>query len=505
MNPKQPTADAVAVKSKKIFIVGSIKDVSKTIGKNTKILRLNGKTVIPGIIDTHVHVADFGRILSWLNLEAIASIKELQNSLNQRVKTTSKGKWIIGRGWNEANFAEKRLPTLSDLDVVSPNNPVVLYHYSGQMCVINSEAAELADINKQSKNGIERNQAGESTGVLRNEATNLVWKIIPQPDEQEMFESSILALQQIAKAGITSIHWLPLCSDEIKVIQELNQKNKLPIRINVIASANFFDEIHKAALEENSKCGMLKFGGFELFADGYLASRTAALIKPYTDYPNETGQLLFSQEKLTLAAKKITAAGFQLVIHGVGDQAVDTALNVIAEALGNNAEKKLRCRVEQAAVLTEKLVDRMKKLEVTVSVQPRVIASEFKMWSAINHLGADRARLLFPLKTLFDAGVWVAGGSDCPMEPLNPMLGIQEAVIREPFPEQRLSIEEALRIYTINAAYLSCEEESKGSIDPGKLADFTVLSENPLTSEPYRLSCITVEMSILGGQVIFSK
>ncbi len=505
MNPKQPTADAVAVKNKKIFIVGSIEDISKTIGKNTKIIRLNGKTVIPGIIDTHIHVADFGRILSWLNLETIASIRELQNCLSQRAKATSRGKWIIGRGWDEANFAEKRLLTHSDLDAVSADNPVVLYHSSGQTCVINSKAAELADIAKQSKNGIERNQAGEFTGLLRNEATNLVWNIIPQPDEQEMFESSILALQQIAQAGITSIHWLPLCPDEIKVIHALNQKNKLPIRINVIAPANLFDEIHKTALEVNSKGGMLKFGGFELFADGYLASRSAALFKPYDDCQGETGQLLCSQENMTLTAEKITAAGFQLVIHAVGDKAVDAALNVIEKATVNDAEKNLRCRVEQAAVLTEKLVERMKKLEVTVSVQPRVIASEFSIWSAINHLGAERAGLLFPLKTLFDAGILVAGGSDCPMEPLNPLLGIQEAVTREPFAEERLSVEEALRIYTVNAAYISCEENVKGSIEVGKLADFTVLSEDLLIAEPYRISRITVEMSILGGQVIFSK
>jgi predicted amidohydrolase YtcJ len=394
---------------------------------------------------------------------------------------------------------------LSDLDAVSADNPVVLYHFSGQMCVINSKAAELAKIIKQSTNGVERNQAGEFSGVLRNEATNLVWNIIPQQDEQEMFESSIMALQQIAQAGITSIHWLPLCPDEIKVIHALNQKNKLPIRINVIAPATLFDKIHKMASEENSKGGMLMFGGFELFADGYLASRTAALLKSYNDCRNETGKLLCSQENMTLTAEKIIAAGFQLVIHAVGDKAVDTALNVIEQVAGENIEKKLRCRVEQAGVLTEKIVERMKKLEVTVSVQPRVITSEFSIWSATKLLGTERAKLLFPLKTLFDAGILVAGGSDCPMQPLNPLLGIQEAVTREPFMEQRLSVEEALRMYNVNAAYISGEEDAKGSIEVGKIADFTVLSEDPLTAEPNKVACIKVEMSILGGQVIFNK
>ena len=505
MNPKQPTADAVAVKNKKIFLVGSMENVAKTIGKNTKIIRLNGTTVIPGIIDTHIHVADFGRILSWLNLESIASIKELQNCLSQRAKTTPKGRWIIGRGWDEANFTEKRLPTLFDLTEVSEDNPVVLYHSSGQMCVINSKAAEFAGINKQSKNGIERNQAGEFTGILRNEATNFVWNIIPQPDEQEMFESSVLALQQIAQAGITSIHWLPLSIDEIKIIQRLSQENKLPIRVNVISPFGIFNEIHKTALKLNSKSGMLKFGGFELFADGYLASRTAALFESYSDCPSEKGKLLFSREEMEKMAAKITAYGFQIVIHAVGDKAVDTALTVIEKPESRDSEKKLRCRIEQAAVLNEKLVEQMKKLKVMISVQPRVIASEFSIWSAINHLGEERARLLFPLKTLFDAGILVAAGSDCPMEQLNPLLGIQEIVTRKPFAEQRLSAEEALRMYTVNAAYISCEEDVKGSIEVGKLADFTVLSEDPLTAEPNKIACITVEMSIIDGQVILSK
>ena len=298
MNPAQPTADAVAIKEDKVLQVGSTETVSKTIGKNTKILKLKGKTVIPGIIDTHIHVADFGRILSWLNLEGVASIKELQNRLSQRVKETPAGKWIIGRGWDEKCFAEKQLPTRFDLDKVSPDNPVVLYHASGQVCVVNSWASELAGIVKQTGNGIERNPGGEFTGILKDQATNAVWNVIPAPDEEEMVSAATLALQQIAQAGITSIHWLPLVPNEIKVIQKLNEQNKLPIRVNVIAPASFFDEISKFASEQNSEGAMLRFGGFEIFADGYLAARTAALCEPYSDCPSEKGALLCPQEEM---------------------------------------------------------------------------------------------------------------------------------------------------------------------------------------------------------------
>jgi predicted amidohydrolase YtcJ len=424
MNPKQATADAVAIKNGKIIQVGSKETVRKTIVKGTKIISLKGKTVIPGIIDTHIHVADFGRILSWLNLEGVGSIKELQDSLNQRVKETSKGKWIIGRGWNENSLGEKRFPTCFDLDKVSPDNPVVLYHASGQICVVNSRATELAGITQQIGSGIGKNQAGQLTGILRDEATNIVWNVIPAPDEEELVAATTLAFTKIVEAGITSIHWLILSPMEIAVIRKLNEQRKFSITVNVIAPANLFDEISKLSLKQSSSNENLQFSGFEIFADGYLAARTAALSEPYSDCLNEKGKLLCPQEEMAKTAAKITEAGFQLVIHAVGDKAVDAALNII-ENRNATTRSKVRCRIEQGAVLNKKLIERLSEQHVVVSVQPRVVASEFSVWSAVDRLGSKRARWLFPLKTLVESGIRVVAGSDCPMEPLNPLLGIQ--------------------------------------------------------------------------------
>jgi hypothetical protein len=511
MNPIQPYADAVAIKGYRIIQVGSTETVNKTIGQGTKIIRLKGKTVIPGIIDTHIHVADFGRILTWLNLENVASIKEVQSCLSQRVKETHVGKWIIGRGWDQNRFAEKRFPTRFDLNEVSPDNPVVLYHASGQVCVINSKASELASIDKQSNStstsGIDRNQAGEFTGILRDEATNLVWSIIPPLDEEELTAGAGLACRKIVEAGITSVHWIILSPLEVSVIQKLNAQNKLPVRVNVIAPANVFEEILNLAFNKNpaNENGMLKFGGFEIFADGYLAARTAALFEPYSDCPGEKGRLLCSKEEMAEMAVKISKAGFQLVIHAVGDKAVDSALSIIEQTSSAQAGKMLDSRIEQAAVLNEKLAERMKKHRVIVSVQPRVVASEFSVWSAVDRLGSERARWLFPLNTLVKGGVRVIAGSDCPMEPLNPMLGIQEAVTREPFPEEQVSVMDALRLYTVNAAYSTFEESIKGSIEVGKLADIAVLSDDPRFVQPEKISCISVEMTLVGGRVMHSK
>ena len=281
MNPLHPVAEAVAVKGDRIIQVGSNETVREAIGKSTKIISLKGKTVIPGLIDTHVHLADFGRLLSWLDLENVGSIKELRDCLKQRAKDSAKGKWLIGRGWDQNRFSEKCLPTRFDLDKVSTDNPVVLYHSSGQVCVINSYASELAGIAKQSTVGIDRNKAGEFTGILRDEATNLVWNVIPQPNVEELTAGVALACRKIVEAGITSIHWLILSPIEVSVIQKLSEQSKLPIRVNVIAPVSLFDEI--SALKENLKGNKFTFGGFEIFADGYLAAKTAALFEPYSD------------------------------------------------------------------------------------------------------------------------------------------------------------------------------------------------------------------------------
>ena len=279
----------------------------------------------------------------------------------------------------------------------------------------------------------------------------------------------------------------------------------LPIRVNVIAPANLFDEISNMASKKNPATELLRFGGFVIFADGYLASRTAALFEPYSDYPVEKGRLLCSIEEMAEKAGKISKAGFQLVIHAVGDKAVDSALSVIEGLSGAGAGNVLRCRIEQAAVLNEQIVERMKEQRIVVSVQPLVIASEFSVWSAVDRVGSRRARWLFPIKTLAEKDVSVVAGSDCPMEPLNPMLGIQEAVTREPFPEEQVSVMNALRLYTVNAAYASFEEGVKGSIEVGKLADFAVLSDDPRLVSINNLRQISVEMTIIGGRVIYSK
>ncbi len=507
MNPSQPCAEAVAVKVGRIVKVGTNEEVGQLVGKDTKVIRLNGKTVVPGFIDTHIHVADFGRLLTWIDLSDVGSIKEMQKSLSRHVAKSPKGKWLLGRGWDQTRFAEKRLPTRFDLDSVSPDNPVIFYHQNGQVCVVNSKALELAGVTRLTivppGGAVDRDaETGELTGVLRDSATNLIWTVIPEPSEEELVEAAGLACEKILEAGVTSVHWMVLSSIELSIIRALIAQNRLPIRVYVIIPSNLMDSITDFRSTDDLA---LKVGGALISADGYLAAKTAALFQPYNDGSTASGNLLCTQEEMKTAAAEILKMGLQLVIHAMGDRAVDAALTTIEQTSKEAPRKVHRSRIEQAAVLNEELIDRMKKQRVIVSVQPCVVASEFSVYSATEHLGAERARWLFPLKTLLKEGIRVVGGSDCPMEPLSPLLGVQTAVTREVFPEQRVTIDEALRMYTVNAAYSSSEENLKGSVETGKLADLTVLSHNPRKVPPNEIQNITVEMTIVGGRVVYSK
>jgi predicted amidohydrolase YtcJ len=502
MNKMQPRVEAVAVKGNKIIKVGTTEEVSQLIGKSTKLVHLNRRTVLPGLIDTHIHVADFGRFLIWTDLTDTNSISQMQSLLVQRLKKTQAGKWVVGRGWNESHFAEKRLPTRFDLDAVSAKNPVVFYHQSGQIALVNSKALKLGNVAKQTNapagGAIDKNEeTGEPTGILRECATDLVWKLIPEPNIDELVERASLACRKIVQAGLTSIHWLAESAVDVAIFKRLLAANKLPLRVYMVIPASL---LNNSCLLEGLGEGLAKIGGVEVFADGFLAARTATLFEPYQKNSPNCGTLLCSPEELSDTVKGIVIKGLQVVVHAMGDRAVDAALTAIESLDG-----KSRCRIDSAAVLNNSLIQRIKKQKVIVSVQPLVAASEFTVYDAQGHLGKERSRWLYPLKTLFNEGICVCGGSDCPMEPLNPLLGVQSAVKRPAYPEEELTVDEALQMYTVNAAQASCEEKLKGTIEEGKLADFTVLSQDPHQVQISRLPEIIVEMTIIDGKVVYSR
>lgn len=510
MNPKQPYAEAIAIKNDTIVKVGTNEEINRWIGKNTKIIRLKERTVVPGFIDTHIHVGDFGRFLTWVDLRGVKSIEQMQRRIRRRAHKTPRGKWIIGHGWDHNHFMEKRFPNLSELDEASPNKPVVLYHQFGRICVVNSKALELACVTKQtsapSGGKIGKNaETGELTGVLQDNATDLVWKMIPEPTEEEIKKAAGLACEKIVEAGVTSVHWIVSSTMEISIIQRLLLENKLPLRIYIIIPVNLLGDLTDLTSFKDFGDDKVRIGGIEIFADGFLAARTAALKEPYSDNPASKGRLVCTPEEIERLVVEVYKARLQPLIHAMGDEAIHLALTVIKKISIEAPRKDQRHRIDQASVLNQELIRRIKKQKVMVSVQPKCIISEFTIWSATNHLGPERVRWLYPLKTLFKEGVIVCGGSDCPMEPLSPLSGIQAAVTRKFIPEERISVDEALRMYTVNAAYSSLEENVKGSIEEGKLADLTVVSRDPLEVPPNKIEEIKVEMTIVGGRVAYTK
>jgi predicted amidohydrolase YtcJ len=506
MGSSQPSAEAVAVKKDRIVKVGTNEEINSWIGNDTKVIDLQGRTVVPGLTDSHIHVGDFGKFLTWVDLKDVDSVEEMQRKIRERAQKIPEGRWIIGSGWDQTRFAEKRYPNRRDLDEASPDNPVILYHQCGRVCVVSSKALELAGVTKETRapsgGKIEKDaENGEPTGILREKATDLVWKTIPEPSEEEVIEGASLACKKIVEAGVTTVHWIVTSSAEISVIQKLCSENKLPLRVYTIIPANLLDQTNSSGSGDNKDRNL----GVKVFVDGSLAAHTAALREPYSDDAESKGQLLYSQQELDALVAKVHKANFRLVMHAMGDQAIDMSLTAIEKALMEAPRRDHRYRLEHASVLNSELIQRIKELGMIVSVQPKCVITEFSVWSAVERLGSERARWLYPIKTLIKEGIRVVGGSDCPMEPISPLQGIQAAVTRQFFPEEQITVEEALRMYTVNAAYASFEEAVKGSIEEGKLADLTVLSGDPTAVSPSKIGDITVDVTIVGGKVVYQK
>jgi len=507
MNPSQPSAQAVAVKNGEILAVGLDTEIKPLIGEKTKIIDLRGRIVLPGFIDTHIHVTGFGRSLAPIDLRDVNSIEELQKRLAEQVQKLPKGRWITGRGWDQERFAEERYPTRWDLDEASPDNPVVFTRVCGHMCVTNSKALQIAKIAKQMIpppwGQIDKDaETGEPIGILRENAMNLVLNLVPPPSEEELVEACGSACQKAAKAGLTSVHWIINSTNEIRAINELRRRDELFVRVHILVPSELLAQLTGLGLYTGFGDAFVRIGSLKVFADGSLGARTAALRESYHDEPTTKGLMHYSQEEMNALVLKAHTAGLQLAMHAIGDRAIDMVLTALENALVEAPREDHRHRIEHASVLDEDLISRMKRANVIASVQPHFVVSDF--W-VVDRVGANRTRWVYPFRSLVDEGITVTGGSDYPVEPMDPLLGIWAAVARGAFPEEQLTVDEALQLYTSNAAFASFEDSAKGSIERGKLADLVILSRDPHEVSPEDIKDIVVEMTILGGKVVYAK
>jgi predicted amidohydrolase YtcJ len=504
MNPKKPKAQALLIRNRKITAVGANAEIIKQKTRKTKTIDLKGKTVFPGFVDCHIHMSSYAKTLEQIGLRDVVSIRQLQQRLKEAVMKKPPAAWIVARGFDQEKFREKRFPTRYDLDKAAPDHPVLITRVCGHLSVANSKALELANITKDTKllesGKIEKDpKTGEPTGVLLENAQNIVTSVMPKLDERDLLRIYGQALKKAAENGLTDVHCITDDLRDISIIQELRKQNDLSIRVHMVINAECLDELATVTLPKDAKT---KVRCIKVFADGSLGARTAALHEPYTDAKKRKGILIYTPEKLEKLLEKVHEAGFQLAVHGIGDRAIETVLDALETTLRKKPKKDHRHRIEHASVLNRKLIQRMRKLGVIASVQPHFVVSDF--WTT-KRLGKQRARWAYPFKSLVKSGIVACGGSDCPIEPIDPLLGVWAAVARSLFPQERLSVDEAVRMYTCNAAFASHEESIKGTIEPGKLADFTVLSQDPHDIEPDDIEGINVEMTIVDGEIVYAR
>ena len=517
VNDKQPLAQAVIVENNKIIFVGSNEEAKKLIDAFTNVIDLNGKLMLPGFIDNHVHFITGGFYLLGIDLRPANSTSEFKSILKEYA-LKHRGKWITGGYWNHENWEVKDLPTKEMIDEVVSDQPVFVDRLDGHMAVANSYALKLAGINKdtESPDGgliVKDAKTGEPTGVLKDNAMYLITKFIPEPSADENYEALLAALDEAKKLGITSVQDITY-GDALTAFQKAKDEEKLTCRI----FTRWPISDYKDHVEKNIKVGygddLIRMGSLKAFADGSLGSSTAWFFDRYDQDTLTTGLAMDiitdgSMEKWALDADKNQ---LQLSVHAIGDRANSYMLDLYEKIINENPKWDRRFRIEHAQHVRFEDIKRFAELGVIASVQPYHCIDD-GVW-AEKRIGPERIKYTYPFKSFLDAGVKMCFGTDWYVAPLNPLLGIYAAVTRRTLdgknpegwiPEQKISIEDAIKCYTINSAYAAFEENIKGSIEVGKLADLIVLSDDILTIDPIKIKDAEVVMTIFDGKVIYKK
>jgi len=505
LNPKKPRVQALAAKNGRIIAIGTNTQIRKLICGSTTVVDAENKTVVPGLVDCHVHMTEFGFFLQSPDLKNAPSIREMQLSLKEYASRSPGESWILGGRWDHEKFAEKRLPTRWDIDAVLPSRPVFLVRVCGHIGVANSEALRLAGITRET--AVEGGKicldeaSGQPNGVLEENAMSLVLKAVPKRTRENLEEASLLACETAVQAGLTTVHWITDSVDEINAIRKLDSEGRLPLRVYLGVALKCLDTFVDERFSSKAAHRRVKVGFVKLFADGSLGSRTAALKEPYSDNRNSRGTLLSSPKRLYQLIAEAHRSKHQVAVHAIGDRAVESVLDAYEKALKQHPRKDHRHRIEHCSILNPRLINRMKHLDLTASIQPHFVVSDFWL---VDRVGAERARWAFPFKTLVKRGLTVISGSDCPVENISPLLGIWAAVAKRGSSEN-LTAEQALRTYTSTAAYASFDESEKGTVEIGKLADFTILSHDILRVRPDFMRKIKVDMTIIDGKVAYAR
>ncbi|HHV93895.1 MAG TPA: amidohydrolase [Firmicutes bacterium] len=522
LDPSLPAAEAMALAGDRILAVGKLDELLPLASCETQRIDLEGQAVVPGFNDSHMHLLYWGLGMMGADLTTVRSVSEMIRLGQEFAQNNPDREWIVGWGWNDESFVPKALPTKEDLDQVSRHRPVVFIRVCGHACAVNSKALELAGISAFTPDppggSIDRENSGEPTGILRENAIDLVTRLLPEPTVAVLKEVISKAARAAAALGLTTVQANDLdgadtLSLRLDAYRGLAAAGELPIRVILQAAMPTPDDL-AVYLDLRQSCpdlgSHLALGPLKLYADGSLGAGTAALGAPYADAPESSGMPIYTQAELDELVLLAAIANLQIAVHAIGDRALEMVLTSYERAKQSIPDWNARPRVVHCQIATRKQLAKMAAMGIVADIQPIFVPTDLHF--ADERIGKNRQVYAYAWKTMAQMGIRTAGGSDCPVESCNPLWGIHAAITRQDRqghppggwrPEECLTPMEALALFTAGSAYAAQEEAVKGSLSPGKLADFVVLPKDPTQSAPQELLNMQVTATYVGGRQVW--
>jgi predicted amidohydrolase YtcJ len=517
MDDARPTAEAVAVLGNRIAAVGSTPEIRGLASPRTRVIDAAGKLVLPGFNDAHTHFLMGGFSLASIDLRDASSPEELARRLKEYAKTLPKGRWILGGDWDHEKWPGAPLPTKEMIDAATPDHPVFVRRLDGHMALANTLALKLAGVTKETKDPpggviVRDPKTGEPTGVLKDGAEDLMDRVVPDKTFEEKHIAARAATDHAAQVGVTSLSDMSADGD-VGLYQYMLERGELKTRIYAMRSIVSWEAMAKVGVRAAFGSDRLRIGGLKGFADGSLGSSTALFFQPYNDTPDTRGLLYDQMLPEGIMLKRVEGAdklGLQVMIHAIGDEANLRILDIYRQAAEKNGLRDRRFRIEHAQHLRLSDIPRFGQQKVIASMQPYHAADDGR-WCD-KRIGAERSKGTYAFRTLLDTGAVLAFGSDWTVAPLNPLTGIKAAVTRQTLdgkhpdgwvPEQKLTLDEAIRAFTVGSAYAEFAEQVKGTLTPGKLADLVMLDRDLYQIAPADIDKARVVLTVMDGQIVW--
>ena len=516
MDSNRPAAEAVAILGNRIVALGSSAELRSLAGTNTRVIDAHGNTVVPGFNDAHVHFLEGGFSLASVDLRDAKSPEEMAQRLEAFAKKIPKGQWILGGQWDHEKWPGAPLPTRQMVDGATPDNPVFVNRLDGHMALANTMALKMASVTRDTKDPagglVVRDAAGAPTGVLKDAAESLVEKALPPKSFEEKRIAARTATEHAAQLGVTSLTDMS-AGEDVGLYQYMVEHGELKTRIYAIRSIVSWEALAKTGVRAAFGSDLLRIGGLKGFADGSLGSTTAFFFEPYNDAPNTRGLLFDQMLPEGIMLKRVEGAdqaGLQVMIHAIGDEANLRILDIYKETVAKNGARDRRFRIEHAQHLRASEIPRFGAQQVVASMQPYHEADDGR-WCE-KRIGKERSKGTYAFRTLLDTGATLAFGSDWPVATLNPLESIKAAVTRQTldgkhpegwFPEQKITLNEAIRAFTVGSAYAEFADGVKGTIAVGKLADVVILDRDIYKISPPEIEQARVVLTLMDGHIVY--